>query len=237
MTINDYRGTSGMLNMDFRGRGGVNVVDLFGAGVRRGYSLYHVIKLLDLLDRQGPLGRMLISRLLMIGEGSARSLVKSLKSLGLVDVDVVGGAYLTSKGYEKLSRWRSVVYSSSCVEEKLDPSPWGFLCIACVSVDMARNILSKGVLNVRDGMVRLGCLGGLIIGIVSGRAYMLDPMGRPDLDVSETPLGSRILSMCGSRDGIVLAGSSEGGCLASEKCVWEAIAYMLEEHLFGMAYS
>ncbi|MEM4970221.1 MAG: hypothetical protein QXE01_03085 [Sulfolobales archaeon] len=222
--------------MDFGGRGRMNIADPSRIGVRRGYSLYHAIKLLDLLDRQGPLGRMLISRLLMIGEGSARSLVKSLKSLGLVEVDIVGGAYLTSKGYEVLSKWRSTVYASSCVEERLDPSPWGFLCIACISRDIARNILFKGVLGLRDEMVRLGCLGGLIMGIANGRAYMLDPLGRLDLDISETPLGERVLSICGSRDALVLAGSSEDRCLASEKCVWETIAYLLKEHIFNIVF-
>lgn len=95
------------------------------ARVRRGYSIYHVIKLLELLESQGPLGRMLISRLLGIGEGSARSLVRLLRSRGLVDVDVVGGAYLTAKGSDVLTRWRSAIEETRCFEEKLEPSPGG----------------------------------------------------------------------------------------------------------------
>lgn len=129
------------------------------------------MKLLDLLDTQGPLGRMLISRSLGIGEGSARSLVKALKSLGLVDVDIVGGAYLTSKGYEVLSRWRSIVYSSTYLNERLDPSPWGYLCVACISSRAIHYILSRGILYVMDQMVRLDCLGRLIM-IIRGTGYI-----------------------------------------------------------------
>ncbi len=195
--------------------------------IRRSYSIYHVIKLLDLLSSQGPLGRMLISRLLGIGEGSARSLVKGLRELGLVNVDEVGGAYLTSGGYEFLSRWRSAVYASTCYTTSLDPSPWGYLCVACILRRVGSDILSRGVLYVRDEMVRRGCLGGLIMMAIGGRLYMLDPQARPDLDISETPLGREVLTLCGANESLVLAGSSGSSCISSEKCVWEAIAYML----------
>ncbi len=195
--------------------------------IRRGYSIYHVIKLLDLLSTQGPLGRMLISRLLGIGEGSARSLVRGLRELGLVGVDKVGGAYLTNEGYEFLSRWRSAVHASACYTSTLDPSPWGYLCVACILKRVGIDILSRGILYVRDEMIRHGCLGGLIMMAIGGRLYMLDSQGRPDLDISETPLGREVLTLCGANESLVLAGSSGSSCISSEKCVWEVIAYML----------
>jgi len=215
------------------GEEGLRAVRIARAGmpvdVRRGYSVYHAIKLLDLLNSQGPLGRMLISRLLGIGEGSARTLVRSLRSLGLVDVDMVGGAFLTARGREVLSRWRSSVYASSCVEGRLDPSPWPMLSIACISSWASRELLSKGVLYLRDTMVRLGCAGGLIMGMLGGRVYMLDALGRPDIDISETPLGASVASLCSAGGSLVLAGSSEGGCLQSERCVWECVAHILRD--------
>jgi len=214
---------------------GLRAVRIARAGmpvdVRRGYSVYHAIKLLDLLSSQGPLGRMLISRLLGIGEGSARSLVKSLRSMGLVGVDMVGGAFLTAKGREVLSRWRSSVYASSCVEGLLEPSPWPLLSISCISSGAARELLSRGVLYIRDTMVRLGCAGGLIMGIVGDRVYMLDPMGRPDVDISSTPLGSKVASICGGGDALAIAASSEEGCLQSERCVWECVANILRNSI------
>jgi len=186
----------------------LSISGIYWTGSRRSYSFYHVVKLLDLLDTQGPLGRMLISRSLGIGEGSARSLVKALKSLGLVDVDMVGGAYLTSKGYEVLSRWRSIVYSSTYLNERLDPSPWGYLCVACISSHAIHYIMSRGILYVRDQMVRLDCLGGLIMIIRGDRLYMLDARGSPDLDISVTYLGREMLARCGAGESLILAGSS-----------------------------
>lgn len=197
---------------------------------RRGYSVYHMIKLLDLLSIKGPLGRALISRELGIGEGSSRSLVKCLRASGLIDTDPVGGSYLTSKGYEVLSWWRSIVASSSCIRARLEPSPWDLLSVSCLHGSRANEILVKGILNIRDTIVRCGCLGALIMGVNGGEVYMLDPSGKPDLNISGTPLGAKILDLCGRKeDMLVIASASDTSCLDAERCLWEAIIALLQE--------
>lgn len=192
---------------------------------RRGYTIYHMIKLLDLLESQGPLGRSLISRWLGIGEGSSRSLVRELRSLGLVDIDPVGGSYLTDKGYSVIKMWRENVRRSICIEERLDPSPWGFLSISCISKPWASIILSRGILAIRDSIVRAGCLGALIMGIHGFEVYMLDTLGKPDVNISSTQLGRVISRECGKGGSLAIASSSAGSCIDSERCVWEAIIW------------
>lgn len=194
-----------------------------GAPARRGYSLYHMIKLLDLLEAQGPLGRSLISRWLGIGEGSSRSLVRELRSHGLVETDPVGGSYLTDKGYSVIKMWREIVRRSICIEERLDPSPWGFLSISCISKQWASILLSRGILAIRDSIVRAGCLGALIMGVHGFEVYMLDTLGKPDVSISNTQLGRVIARECGRGESIAIASSSARSCIDSERCVWESI--------------
>ncbi len=203
---------------------------LIARASRRGYTIYHTLKLLDLLGIKGPLGRSLISKELGIGEGSSRSLVRCLRSLGLVETDPVGGSYLTAKGQGVLARWRGIVTSSACVEEKLDPSPWELVSISILHRSRSHEMLSKGVLNIRDAIVRGGCLGALIMGIIEDRIYMLDAAGKPDIDISRTPLGTRILGLCERCEGsLIIAGASRSSCIDAERCVWEAIIFLLDE--------
>ncbi|MEM2203652.1 MAG: hypothetical protein QXI22_04765 [Sulfolobales archaeon] len=194
----------------------------------RGYSFYHAVKLLDLLSIKGPLGRALISRELGIGEGSSRSLVRCLRSSGLIETDPVGGSYLTDKGYRVLAKWRSIITGSVCVKERLDPSPWDLSSISCIHESRSSEVLAKGILNIRDMIVRSGCLGALIIGVKGNEVYILDTAGKPDINMSRTPLGARILDLCGEKeDALVIVSSSTSSCLDAERCVWETIASLL----------
>ncbi len=205
-------------------------MEALAARIRRGYSLYHMIKLLDLLSTKGPLGRALISRELGIGEGSSRSLVKCLRSMGLIETDPVGGSYLTNEGREALERWRKIITNSACVEEKLDPSPWDLVSISCIHSSRSGEVLSKGILNIRDAIVRRGCLGALIMGISGGEVYMLDTAGKPDINISGSPLGARILGLCGSDENtLVIVSASNATCLGAERCLWEVVASLLGE--------
>ena len=194
----------------------------------KGYSFYHAVKLLDLLSVKGPLGRALISRELGIGEGSSRSLVRCLRSSGLIETDPVGGSYLTDKGHGVLTKWRGIITGSICVKERLDPSPWDLISLTCIHESRSGEVLAKGILNIRDMIVRSGCLGALIMGVRGGEVYMLDTAGRPDINMSRTPLGTRILDLCGDKEGaLVIISSSDSSCLDAERCIWETVASLL----------
>lgn len=188
-----------------------------------------MIKLLQALKDQGPLGRPLISKILGIGEGASRSLVKELRIMGLVETDAVGGSYLTEKGSEILRVWTDFVNSLSCVEGPLDPSPWRIHAIACIPWRFSPTVVRGSTLGLRDRLVRRGCDGALILGLLRGSVYLLDSKGQPDLDVGSTPLGESVVKICGRAEMLAIAGSSSS-CYAAEKCVVEALA---EAYLMG----
>lgn len=192
-------------------------------GGRKSYTSYHVIKLLQALKDQGPLGRPLISRVLGIGEGASRSLVKELRRMGVVETDAVGGSYLTEKGSEILRMWMDFVENVACVEGPLDPSPWRIHAIACVPWKFSPAVVGGSTLGLRDRLVRRGCDGALILGLLKGSVYLLDSRGQPDLDVGPTPLGGKVASVCRGAEMLVIAGSSSS-CRSAEKCVVEALA-------------
>jgi len=72
------------------------VIGKFGA--RPGFHEGHVIKSLLALSSEEAIGRKKLSKILGIGETSARSLIKRLYEMGLVKVDKIAGAILTDKG-------------------------------------------------------------------------------------------------------------------------------------------
>ncbi|RLF11665.1 MAG: hypothetical protein DRJ68_03115 [Thermoprotei archaeon] len=76
----------------------VEVVEarLRGAGPTPKFDVYHVLKTLMLL-RDGVIGRVNLSRLLGLGEGSTRTLISRLKSMGLLE-ESKRGCSLTDDG-------------------------------------------------------------------------------------------------------------------------------------------
>ncbi|MEM1915488.1 MAG: DUF4443 domain-containing protein [Candidatus Nezhaarchaeales archaeon] len=63
------------------------------------FDEYHVIKLLMVLLKEGYIGRIRLSKILMLGEGSTRTLISRVKSLGLVE-ESRKGCSLTPSGRE-----------------------------------------------------------------------------------------------------------------------------------------
>lgn len=197
------------------------LTQLYESTRRSGFTIYHVLKTLELIDRERALGRILLSRLLGIGEGSARNLFRKLRDSGLVVVDPVAGGVLTEEGRLLLERWREAV-TSYCIEGS-DLVPWRYVAIHRVSEEIGTEILGRrGVVGLRDEIVRRGCVGGLIIRTTGGRPMLLDTLGRPDYDISETDLGRRVSSMC--RGGLCIVTGSEKSCLEAESCLWSIIA-------------
>ncbi len=187
--------------------------------IRSKFTYYHVIKILDLIEKSGPMGRHIISKTLGIGEGSARNLVKRLNSVGLVSIDPVAGADLTSKGKEILVEWRRYV-SSSCVEN-IDIINWRYASINKISSE-ARAILmrNKNIVDLRDELVKKGCLGGLFIEVQGDKVMLLNTRGEPDYDISRTKTGEIIKNNC---EGFCIVSGSDRNCFTAESCVWELL--------------
>lgn len=138
-------------------------------GVRPAFSEYHVIKAIEILKSEGPVGRIILSRLLKLGEASTRSLIKRLKEHELIKIDEVGGAYLTQKGFELLSIWKSNIKQIGEIDLKIPDWSNNFCGIITKGLEL---IETYGVLRIRDIAVRRGAL-GLIAIVVKDLKFLL----------------------------------------------------------------
>lgn len=75
------------------------------------FTPVHIVKALLLLEK-GSMGRQSMSKMLGLGEGSARTLVKKLTERALVSVDPVGGCNLTNEGRLIVNELRQTILSS-----------------------------------------------------------------------------------------------------------------------------
>ncbi len=193
------------------------------------YSIYHVLKLLSLLIEEGPLGRQLISKMLNIGEGSVRGLIRKMKDLSLVNIDPVAGAYITEKGRDLVNFWRSIVRFSKCYSGvRNELIVWEHISVTCIDYRVGVSVVERnGVLGIRDSVIRYGCDGAIIMLYDSKGVYLLDSSGNPDIDISGSQLGSIITSYASKDKMICISGGSKNSCLDAEKCVWDFIAEII----------
>ena len=166
-------------------------------GIRPKFQEYHVVKILELLECEEPIGRPTLTRRLGLGESSVRSLLRRLRELGLVGVDEVGGAYLTEMGRRFIGRWHEVLRSVD--EVKMPSIEWPVVVRGVVS--RSWNIVKRlGILNVRDIAVRRGAM-GLIIVLFNGEKFLMPVTG----NTFEEVVGD-ILKVCEEAKGKVRAG-------------------------------
>ncbi len=120
------------------------------------YTMYHIYRALELI-REHPRGRPLLARSLGLGEASARTLLRRLRSWGLVDSGYRGNR-LTEAGVRVLEAVRS-----SLEVLDLDELVWpGSAGIYTPLVNPPVDIVS--VYRVRDHLVMHGCREALIGG-------------------------------------------------------------------------
>ncbi len=155
----------------------IDKVILPKGNVKPGFTGYHVYMALAECAK-GPSGRKVLSNVLGIGEGSARTLIRRLSEAGLIVVDPVAGVLLTDTGFEVLKSLRSRLY----VVGDFDLSD-GEVCRDCrISLVLLRDGVKYvervgGVLHVRDLIVRKGGLGGLILYYIDGSLKLPDSNG------------------------------------------------------------
>jgi len=138
-------------------------------GVRPAFSEYHIIKAIEILESEGPVGRIILSRLLKLGEASTRSLIKRLKEHELIKIDEIGGAYLTQKGLELLNIWKSNIKQIGEIDLEIPDWSNNFCGIITKGLEL---IETYGVLRIRDIAVRRGAL-GLIAIVVKDLKFLL----------------------------------------------------------------
>lgn len=144
-------------------------------GVKPSFRSHHVLKALLILKEKEPLGRHALSKQLLLGVSSTRTLIKRLKTHDLIRVDPVGGCMLTSRGRLLVDSITNVVRRicdiSNIIEGALKLAKHAY---AALLIDYKDTILSIGVLNARDILVSYGAKAALII-LVDRHGIFLPP--------------------------------------------------------------
>jgi len=170
------------------------------------------------LALKGRLGRRRISRVLRIGEGRARRILEHLHGKGLVEI-VRGGTALTPRGREEIKRKLGV---EAIGRFRLDEIKEGYVGVGF----HVRGLQLGRVIDVRDGAVRAGARGALIL-LYEGGSLLLPP-SMEDLDKYMPALSRDLRTSFSLSDGdvVILAfsedlGASLRGALGALSHAWQ----------------
>lgn len=137
-----------------------------GAGPPPKFDEYHVIKLLMVLLKEEAVGRIRLSKILMLGEGSTRTLLSKMKSMGLIE-ETKKGCSLTPSG-------REIAEELTCKIPCVTGVPVENFGISGVGV----GVLVKGapsrvdVVKLRDEAVKRGAKALITMLLVKGKLAM-----------------------------------------------------------------
>jgi hypothetical protein len=171
--------------------------EYYPGGPNPNFTLYHIWKCYDFLDKNGPLGRRGLAKLLNLGEGSTRTLLDKMMHEGCIEYTKVG-ALLTPRGHDKLR------------EPGISIVPFDFLSILPSKFTCAVLVKGKarGVVNgceQRDEAVRAGAEAAIIL--VAGEGKVVFPQDErfPDQQIIES-----MRAVCPVQDGdaMIIAGAS-----------------------------
>jgi predicted transcriptional regulator len=173
-----------------------------GAGPSPKFDEYHVIKILTTLLREGVVGRVRLSKMLSLGEGTTRTLLSRMKSMGLVE-ESKRGCSLTSLGREVAEVLASKILSVAEVSVKelgLEGKGVGVL---------VRGAATKAdAVGLRDEAVRRGARGLITIALRGGKLVM--PMVEEDVEAKWPRIARSIIDAFKPSNGdVVLIGVAD----------------------------
>jgi predicted transcriptional regulator len=134
----------------------LNVMEPKRGGITA-YNAYHILESLNLM-RRGPLGRPNLEKTLGIGDASARTLLKRLREVGIVE-RTSGGHVLTKRGVELIKIINKYIKVVKLGELPGIKEPYA-ICLNEFSPP--RDLVD--VYKVRDYVVREGCRSHVVVG-------------------------------------------------------------------------
>lgn len=167
------------------------------------FTPVHFVKALLLLEK-GSMGRQLMSKMLELGEGSARTLIKKLTERALVSIDPVEGCKLTEEGRLIVNELRRTIISAKefTLEEFEIKLPSFAIQVRVPS------LLDVPITKLRDIAVRNGAEGMLVFSVKDSKISL--PMIVDDISKDYPKLVSMIESSFSLKDGdLILIGFAE----------------------------
>ena len=122
------------------------------------FSIFHLIKALEMIAKEGPIGRGKLSEELKTGEGAIRTLVERLRNAGLITVSKQG-CLLTEKG-EKIWSKMQLLFP---LKVKLKPNELALAaCNVAIKVKGYGDKVRSG-LEQRDAALLAGAKGAITL--------------------------------------------------------------------------
>ncbi|MFQ6095028.1 MAG: DUF4443 domain-containing protein [Candidatus Bathyarchaeia archaeon] len=123
-------------------------------GPRPSFTVFDLLKVIELVAEKGPIGRGKLAEKLEIGGGAIRTLIKRLKDFGLIDMSKFGCS-LTEKGRRVWEEIRhSIPYKVRLLENDLTFAPYNVAVLVRDRGDRVRHGLEQ-----RDAAVTVGAKG------------------------------------------------------------------------------
>ena len=131
------------------------------------FMVVHLAKSLMIVEAQGTIGRVKLARMLGLGEGSARTLIRHLEHAGLIQVTKAGIA-MTNTGAKLYSDLkRGISEATEIPKSTLTVGPFNVAILVRNAADVIR-----GGVEQRDAAIKVGALGATTLIFNRGRLNM-----------------------------------------------------------------
>lgn len=164
----------------------------------------HLVKALKIVDSEGPVGRVRLSKILGLGEGAVRTLIKHLKNEGLIKISRTG-IILTDSGKKLSSFLNSRISSETEV-------PQSFLTVGPFNIAvLVKNVADriKYGLEQRDAAIKVGASGATTLIFSHGSLVMPGAEGE-DVFKNVPAIRNVLISKLKPREGdVVIIGSGK----------------------------
>jgi len=182
------------------------------------FMMVHLAKSLMTLEAQSPIGRAKLARILGLGEGSARTMIRHLEHVGLVRVTKAGIA-MTNAGTKLHSDLRENISEAAEIPKStLTVGPFNMAIRVRNSADVIR-----GGVEQRDAAIKVGALGATTLIFDQGRLNM--PLVNKDVFNDIPSVRAAIISKLKPQENDIIVIGSASDKLTAE---FGAIAAALE---------
>jgi len=139
------------------------------------FSVFHIWKAYDIIDRKGPIGRKALSKELGVGEGSTRTVIDKLLREGNIE-NTRKGAILTESGRKRFETFDIKVKRTEMGKLTIGP----FDC--AVQIRSMAHLIALGC-DQRDEAVRAGAMGATTLVCKEGKLVFPDGGEHLDLEL------------------------------------------------------
>jgi predicted transcriptional regulator len=186
------------------------LAEIPSAGPLPGFTYTHVCCTLLLIGDEETLGRIQMSKLLGLGEGTIRTIIRHLSEAGIIKISRQGCA-LTMKGtslYRQLRNRLSKTVEVNGGQLALDRAS------TAIRVRMGAPRVKRGI-EQRDAAVRMGATGACTVFLKGGRFVM--PMDTDEWSLNENdPLAIELKNIFNpSEDDVIIIASAREKMLAN----------------------